>query len=179
MPKNVLRLMTASCYFDLDSYLFERVTKRFAQRHTLNAFDFYAIITWKSNRSKTGVQKGMRRKRLHPTRLMSKLSALQDDREKMQLLDSVPGIDIAIASAILTVCYPDRFTVLDYRAWETLHAFGKVPQQRIPTGVNGYFNLYLPACLSLASETKMSLRELDRTLWGWSMRNGISRLLTG
>ena len=39
-------------------------------------------------------------------------------------LDSVPGIGLATASAILTVCYPDDFTIID---WHVLEELGLEP----------------------------------------------------
>ncbi len=38
------------------------------------------------------------------------------DLDKVNLLIDIGGIAIPIASTILTVCYPKRFTVVDYRS---------------------------------------------------------------
>lgn len=91
----------------------------------------------------------------------------------MQKLDEVKGIGVPIASAILTVCYPERFTILDYRAWETLYDLRRVKTKKVPTGIYGYFNMYLPACKKLAQDLRMSLRELDHAMWGWSKKKSI------
>jgi hypothetical protein len=40
MLGNDRRLRAALCYYDLEQHLFERITKRFARRHKLSAFDF-------------------------------------------------------------------------------------------------------------------------------------------
>jgi len=40
----------------------------------------------------------------------------REQRLNALLSPKIPGIGIAIASAILTVCYPDDFTIADYRA---------------------------------------------------------------
>jgi hypothetical protein len=113
----VNRLKLSSKYYDLDDYLFRCVTARFARQNTLNAFDFYAIVTWKSNRSINKVKHGLVEAKLTPTALMAKVSGCASDPDRMKELDKVRGIGVPIASAILTVCYPNRFTVLDYRAW--------------------------------------------------------------
>jgi hypothetical protein len=176
VPKNILRLKSASCYYDLDDYLFNRVTKRFTQRRTLSDFDFYVIITWKANRMTTTVKKGLQADGIRPSQLMSEVFDIDDDRDKMRRLDRIPGIGMPIASAILTVCYPDRFTVLDYRAWDTLRDYGRVVQKKMPTGLSGYFDDYLPVCMRLAEESGMPLRMLDRALWGWSKRQGVLRV---
>jgi hypothetical protein len=166
-------LKTTSKYYDLDSYLFQCVTQQFVQRKTLNSFDFYAIITWKANRAISKVKKDLKRKKLSPMKLMSQVSKCRDDREKMKKLDEVKGIGVPIASAILTVCYPKRFTILDSRAWETLYFFKKVKEESVPTNINGYFNPYLPACKQWAQDLKVSLRDLDHAMWGWSKMKSI------
>jgi len=176
MPENTDRIIEARCYYDLDVYLFSQVAKRFEQGDAFSAFDFYAIITWKANRAKTKVRSGLKAINASPAELMNRVRSIPDDREKLRTLDDVPGIGIPIASAILTVCYPKRFTVLDYRAWETLYEFKYVPSKTIPTDVDGYFEKYLPVCQRLASDMKISLRELDVALWGWSQKEDIEDL---
>lgn len=176
MPDNVCRLKAACRYYDLDHYLFSLVTKRFEQEHTLNAFDFYAIIIWKSNRTKNKVRDGLKAANLSPSQLLKQVHDISDDREKMCRLNKVRGIGIPIASAILTVCYPDRFTVLDYRAWSALYQFKRVSKQAMPHGIKKYFDQYLPECTRLAKKMKMSLRETDKALWGWSQRQDIKKV---
>ena len=105
--------------YDLERYLFEEVTPRFARQEFLDSCDFYAIVIWKSNRTKTKVQEGLAQRQLTPASLTKKVYS-SGDLEKIELLDDVPGIGLAMASAILTVCYPMVFTVLDYRVWKTL-----------------------------------------------------------
>jgi hypothetical protein len=168
-------LKSAQKYYDLDSYLFKCVTQLFVQRKTLSSFNFYTIITWKANRAVSKVRKVLKRKKLSPSKLMSQVSKCRDDREKMKTLDEVKGIGVPIASAILTVCYPERFTILDYRAWVTLCFFKKVKGKRVPTSIDGYFNTYLPACKQWAQDLKVSLRDLDHAMWGWSKMKSIER----
>lgn len=175
MSENTERLLEAGCYYDLDKYLFSQVTRRFKQGNEFSAFDFYAIITWKANRAKTNVRKGLAERNISPAELMGSVRTISD-REKLQTLVAVPGIGVPIASAILTVCYPKRFTVLDYRAWETLYELKRVPSNRIPSGVDGYFTKYLPVCRRLADDMKISLRKLDLVLWGWSQKKSIEEL---
>jgi hypothetical protein len=176
MLENTNQIIEAACYYDLESYLFSQVAKRFEQGDALTAFDFYAIITWKANRTKTIVRDGLASRNLSPTELMNRVRNIPDDPGKLQALDDVPGIGIPIASAILTVFYPKRFTVLDFRAWETLYDLKRVSSKTLPGDVEGYFKKYLPECQRLASDWKMSLRELDVALWGWSQKKDLEKL---
>lgn len=87
----------------------------------------------------------------------------------MRALLDLHGIDIPVASAILAAIYPERYTVLDFRALEALgHARHDVR----------FYEEYLAFCKRLADSNIVhpqaglpaatSLRTLDRALWEWS-----------
>ena len=86
------------------------------------------------------------------------------------LLD-LQGIDIPLASAILAAIFPERYTVLDFRALEALgHARHDVQ----------FYEEYLAFCKRLAESNIVKpqselpgatpLRTLDRALWEWSRK---------
>ncbi len=173
------RLKLSSKYYDLDDYLFRYVTARFAKQKTLNAFDFFAIVTWKSNRSTSKVKDGLKKANLTPRTLMAKVSACASDRDRLVELDKVAGIGVPIASAILTVCYPKHFTILDYRAWDALlllHFKKTNKGEPMPNNIDDYLSKYLPACQAMAKKHKMTLRELDKAMWGLSKQNSVMKL---
>ncbi len=79
------------------------------------------------------------------------------------------GVDLPVASAILAAIFPERYTVLDYRALEALgHARHDVH----------FYEEYLDFCKRLAESNIVRpqselpgptpLRALDRALWEWS-----------
>ncbi|MGA7339270.1 MAG: hypothetical protein WBE72_14825 [Terracidiphilus sp.] len=79
------------------------------------------------------------------------------------------GVDLPVASAILAAIYPERYTVLDFRALEALgHARHDVR----------FYEEYLDFCKRLADSNIVKpqsdlpaptpLRTLDRALWEWS-----------
>ncbi len=79
------------------------------------------------------------------------------------------GVDLPVASAILAAIYPERYTVLDYRALEALgHARHDVH----------FYEEYLDFCKRLAESNIVKsqddlpaptpLRALERALWEWS-----------
>ncbi len=83
------------------------------------------------------------------------------------------GVDITVASAILAAIYPERYTVLDFRALEALgHA---------PHDVH-FYEEYLAFCKRLAESNIVHpqselpaptpLRAIDRALWEWSRSHG-------
>lgn len=98
----------------MESYLFESVAARFAQTGTLTPYAFFAIVIWKSNRTKTKIARGLASTGTAVTTLMREVSEASIPGDKVNTLLQIPGIGLAMASAILTVCYPHEFTVLDY-----------------------------------------------------------------
>jgi hypothetical protein len=70
------------------------------------------------------------------------------------------GVQCPVASAILTAIDPNRFTVIDYKA---LNSLG---QPKDAPSVDFYLE-YLNACRRIALETMTNIRTLDRALWQW------------
>jgi hypothetical protein len=56
MPNEALnQAIDFRTYYDLETYLFETVSPRFAEEHSLTAFDFFCIVIWKANRAKSKI----------------------------------------------------------------------------------------------------------------------------
>ena len=86
-----------------------------------------------------------------------------EPRSAFGVLMALRGVGTPMASAILTVLDQDRYTVIDYRAMESLG----VPDADY-TNLNFYLLHYFPECQRLASQGGVDLRTLDRALWFWS-----------
>jgi len=154
--------------YHLEQYLFNVVSRRFRQDRTLTPYDFFAIVIWKSNRSKAEIRKGLARQRKSVKELMSEVSQAGTPRRKVEILLEVRGVGFAIASAILTVCYPRSFTVLDTRAWKTLKTVESELVKGLPSHYPRNFLEYLQycrVCRKLANMTGLCLRDIDRALW--------------
>ncbi len=89
-------------------------------------------------------------------------------RAAIAVLCGLWGIDIPVASAILTAIDPERYTIIDFRALEALGA------KKSWHTIDSYLS-YLEHCRSLARQCSISLRELDRALWQWSKEQSISK----
>jgi thermostable 8-oxoguanine DNA glycosylase len=172
MPNGHRHLLIYSHYYHIDKYLFGRVSQRFQRKRTLSAKDFYAIITWKANRQLNILAEDIAQMYQTPSNVMRAVAACDTHVERMQLLDAIDGMGVPIASAILTVCYPDDLTVLDDRAWKTLLALERV-EGPMPADANAYFQHYLPVCVALANELGCTLRQLDEAMWGRSKSRGL------
>jgi hypothetical protein len=71
------------------------------------------------------------------------------------------GGDVPVASAIMALVYPDKYTILDFRA---LEALGDTSRRNSVT----FYLHYLRYCVALAKKWGLSLRDLDHALWHWS-----------
>ncbi|MGH7014763.1 MAG: hypothetical protein ACREEL_11530 [Stellaceae bacterium] len=79
-------------------------------------------------------------------------------RSAVSVLCGLWGIDVSVASAILATIDPDRYTVIDVRALETLGV-----RKQSPT-TDDYLD-YLAFCHASRAAHGVTLRNLDRALW--------------
>lgn len=166
-------------FYTLELYLFNTVHHRFTQQGYLGAFDFFCIVIWKANRAKTKVAKrllGNTEKTLDEVvvELTKGIAAQETPKDKMRLL-MFGGIRfrLPMASAILTVLYPDEFTVYDYRVCEALGDFRNLPNI---TNIDKLWERYSAFKSAVVSHSPagLSLRDRDRYLWGKSFRDQLT-----
>lgn len=113
------------------------------------------------------------------------LSSDIDDQQKISELSDLAGVRTPTASAILTVVYPERYAIIDYRAvrsllWKCLDleearefyiglgAFRKPGPRHYPW--------YMERVRSLAEETDHTPREIDMALWKFDkIKDGLAK----
>jgi hypothetical protein len=162
-------------YFDSERFLFEDVHQRFHENHFLDAFDFFSIIIWKANRAKSKIAKRMLQENLPGERsLEARCRALTEalyseptPKERLRLLIKGWGFALPMASAILTVCWPDEFTIYDYRVRELL---GELPNLGSDFEAQWKFFEEYKAQVIAITEAR-DLRDKDRYLSGKSKAN--------
>jgi hypothetical protein len=89
-------------------------------------------------------------------------------RSAVAVLMGLHGVNVPVASAIMTVIRPDTYTILDFRV---LEALGNPTLDRsLP-----FYLAYLDYCIGLAKEWEMPLRHLDRALWQWSKERSMQQ----
>jgi hypothetical protein len=126
-----------------------------------------AIVRWKSERV---VHYLIGNSEAVIRRVLAKAAAQETStRDAINALTELRGIDLPIASAILTAIAPERYTVLDFRGLEALgHARHNVE----------FYEEYLAFCKHLADcgivkeqsdlPGPTALHALERALWEWS-----------
>jgi hypothetical protein len=126
-----------------------------------------AIVRWKSERA-VQVLIGNSNEKIR--RALALAASPESSTEiAVNALTELHGIDIVLASAVLSAIFPERYTVLDFRTLEALgHARHDVR----------FYEEYLAFCKRLAESNIVTpqselpaptpLRTLDRALWEWS-----------
>jgi hypothetical protein len=164
-------------YYNLEQYLFECVRPRFDQDHSLGAFDFFSIIIWKANRAKSKIAKRLWECKtpdendleMIVRRLTSTLYETSDNYKRLRLLLDRKNwrFRLPMASAILTVLWPEIYSVYDVRVTHQLKAFKDLANcTNVESVVEAYFN-YVEA-VKLAVPEEKTLRDKDRYLWARS-----------
>jgi hypothetical protein len=169
-------------YSNLEQYLFTEVHKRFHKEHSIGAFDFFSIIVWKANRAKSRIAHRLRLADQKHADLESIVRSLTEalyatsgDRRLGLLLDRDKwGFRLPIASAILTVFWPDEFTVYDFRVCDQLNAFeGLANCTKIDRILREYPQFVIAVNNRVLKE--LSLRDKDRYLWGRSIAQQLDK----
>ena len=183
----------ALSYYHLEPYLFDVVGPRFQEEHSLEASDFFCIVIWKANRSKSKIAKRLltrdpktrkplakERKTLDPVvrDLTARIHGIKDAKSRLAYLVKDWGFRLPMATAILTVLYPEEFTVYDVRVC------GQVGMLQDLTPIRDFERLWtsyleFKKAVCAAAPEVLSLRDKDRYLWGKSfaedLASGIKR----
>ncbi len=166
-------------FANLETYIFKQVGPRYRKTRELSTFDFFCIIIWKANRSKSKIAKKLLKKGKSldkAIRVISQGLALRSKpEEKMRYLVEEWSFRLPMASAILTALYPKDFTVYDVRVCEIL---GNFSQLNNITNFDNLWRLYdgdFKRAVKKAVPLKCSLREKDYYLWGKSFYQQLSK----
>lgn len=159
-------------YYDLERYLFEEVGPSFRSSGTLDPVDFYTILIWKANRAKT-----RHRDRLSKhaagfegavQEIASELHGCPDRKGKLSfLIGDKWKFRLPTASAILTVLYPDDFTVYDVRVCNALGDHSGLDQKSDFDEMWAGYERFIGQVRD-TTPAGLSLRNKDRYLWGKS-----------
>jgi len=168
--------------YDLEKYIFDIVRKEYMEKGFLTAYDFFCIIVWKANRSKTRIAKKLlKHSKLDNLDeavyfLTSGINEIPEPKEKLRHLMKDWNLKLPTATAILTALYPDEFTAYDVRVCDELNDFHKLNNVVNFENIwNGY--LEYKHKIVQAAPADLSIRDKDRYLLGKSfskqLRDGI------
>lgn len=164
-------------YYNIEAYLFEDVRQRFHREGKLDAFDLFSILIWKANRSKSKLAQRLAKKtgtlEAAATELTTALFKAESAEARLLLTMKDWGFYLPIASSILSVLWPEEFTVFDVRVCDELgdyHALRNLKPERVWPGYCRYRDAVDHAVPGLRL-----LRDKDRFLWGRSVARQLVR----
>ncbi|MBI2843102.1 MAG: hypothetical protein HYX78_06850 [Armatimonadetes bacterium] len=169
-------------YYDIEWYLFQVVNKRFHKDGYLSAFDFFCIVIWKSNRAKSIVARRLLKHGYahldEAVRDMTVgLSRQASKRDKLFYLLKSWGFRLPMATAVLTVLYPQDFTVYDIRVCDSLRQFHNLGNltsfERVWQGYEDFLRE-----VKKAVPEDLCLRDKDRCLWAKSFYGDLTQQIT-
>lgn len=93
---------------------------------------------------------------------------IKSERIRISLLTSLHGVGVPTASAILAWTYPDRWGVIDRRAWSTLINFGVVKKCRNGVGLRAEeWEQYCVVLATIAAAFGIRPQHADKLLYGY------------
>lgn len=133
------------------------------RRGWFSRHEFLEMCRWKSPRAVRHYEK-------NSSATIRKLSravlATRSERRRLALLTSLPGVNVPMASAILTLIDPRRYGVIDIRVWQLLFAIksvGRNPHGRAFTFE--HWQHFLGRLRHHARELDVPVRAIEYTLF--------------
>jgi len=123
--------------------------------------ELVTVVTWKAARQKGNAARNAAVAVEDVTR---EAFAAHAPAVAVSALSRLHGVRARMASAVLTVYDPVRYTVMDVRAWASLVRLGYLEPRTHFEGADTYAT-YLNVCQTIAGEHDVALRTLDRCLW--------------
>jgi len=150
---------------DYDAVFCDSFRLPIVNRRYLKKAELITIVKWKAARVEGQARRNTKAEIANTTR---DAFAAQDACTAVWVMDSLWGVGIRMASAILTVFDPCRYTVMDRRAWASLETlgleeFGLADWMSLDS--ERTYQAYVNACTLIAKENEVDLRTLDRCLW--------------
>lgn len=134
----------------------------------LNSAEFDEILKWKL-RSQYKRQEKIRKNNTEEninliTKMAFQLKHKDEDIEtklKINTLLLLDGVGIPVASAILTLCFPENYSVIDFRNWRQI--FNSLNKKSSFT-INEY-NEYLKIIRQLSKNFGLTTQQIDLAIW--------------
>jgi hypothetical protein len=129
----------------------------------LSRGEFLDICYWKSYRSIRQCERNSARAVESVSR---KVFASRSERERLELLKTLHGVSVPVASAILALTNPARYGVIDIRVWQLLYALKSVKKN--PRGQGFRFEHwyhYLKILRYHAKRLQVQVRLVELTLF--------------
>lgn len=156
----------------LEPYLLDVVGNHFRKTGELSPEDFWLILIWKANRAKNHQRRRLERDSRTfgeaVKAIADQLHHAKTAQDRLQALMATWGMRLPTASAILTVLYPDEFTVYDIRVCDQIGTFHSLAHRTYSAALWADYDRFREAVRS-ATPMHLTLRQKDHYLWGKSL----------
>jgi thermostable 8-oxoguanine DNA glycosylase len=174
--QEILALIERADNFDNTRRLTEKFAELRLQRQEfyLTAEDLDDVLRWKL-RSQFGRQKNKRSLNTNEniikiTKAAFGVSHHDKDFEtclRVKILSTITGVEVPVASAILTLCYPEQYCVLDFRNWRQVYADKKMKSKFSVSEYTAYLNLIKKK----AEVFDVTAQQFDIAVWQHDIEN--------
>ena len=163
---------------------FESASTVFRRRKYLFKKEFISICEWKTRRQRNRYQENSE---ADIVRITTEVISMHPKiKEQIDSLTQLKGVGVPVASAILTVIFPEYYCVLDYRAWRALLWVTSEPfrfnDYREFSGIMDKFRNYaskesyieyIKKVRKLAVKYSMTPRKIEGALWMYDKKGGV------
>ena len=159
-------------YYDREKYLLEHVGPAYRRTGELAAEDFFTIVAWKAERAKSKVARRLQTKagsdlREAVAKLARAIHLSEGWEEKLWVVNEEWGLRLPMASAVLSILYPDQFSVFDVRVCQELSISPGIADL-VWRNRKERYREYLER-VDAEVPGPMTLRDKDRVLWARSV----------
>lgn len=162
-------------YLDKNSKLEEEIRAVMRRKPAYITRDLlYKIVNWKAPRIRGRVK-------LNREDLVKEVTrnsfASKNEQFRVEVLTLLKGVKYRAATTILHFRFPRRYTIMDYRAWESLQDARLTRGERDGFKIDKCYKIkddfehwmtYLTVCRNICKREGCSLRDLDKALWQYS-----------
>lgn len=177
-PNEQLKYRDAQGNSKTDSYEFPNISQDIQQKGYLQRDEFRAIGRWKyapndylyKRNSQNEVEKQTGRA----------IQVYEKPEAKVEALRELDGVGVPVASAILSVVFPNDYATMDYRALRTLPWASSSPILQNHNDFSQYidafreynhseaaYEYYLNEVRQIAQNNNRTAREVDMALWAY------------
>jgi len=147
--------------------LIENVKQDLDSFQTINVETFTRLINWKSARAKGRIEWN----NYYNYQNVFRLVYNNQQVDKMNELEALPGIGAPIASTILHFIFPDDFPIYDFRTVEVLYYFRYI---KFKTARLSHYQEFQEVLKDLRTNlVHFNLRQIDRALFAFHKNNSL------
>ena len=158
-------------HYDPEGRVFPKIAAKVAAGQRLTKRDILQILRWKLGHVKKSNPLTISDENLATiNRAIKDACKVGHSLDVLESLEKIPGIGLPTATAILSVCYPDEFVIIDF------HMLELFPFRLDALSAKKYLAEYLPKLKAQRDLWGCTLRDTDRALCGLSIRDRLAEI---